>query len=87
MVRAGRVSRFSKATQPLVASAGRFGAAATNLVARALRWEPAYPGLRDLLAACYQRAADAQPAPFGDAEVLDIYRARDALAGLMGAAR
>lgn len=86
MFRSGRVSRLNKAAQPFVAAASRMGAAASNLAARALRWEPAYPGLRDLLAACYRRAANAGPAPFADAEILDIYRARDALANLLGTA-
>lgn len=81
--RSGRTSRWAKAARPFLASAGRFAAASSNLAARVLRWEPAYPGLRDLLAACYQRAASARPAPFEDAEILDIYRARDALAALI----
>jgi predicted dehydrogenase len=82
--RLGRVSRWTKATQPFAASAGRFVAASSNLVRRAMRWEPAYPGLRDLLAACYQAVAGRGPAPFDDAEILEIYRARDSLAAQFG---
>lgn len=81
--RDGRVSRLDKALQPFRASGRRLGAAAANLAGRAVRRELAYPGLRNLLDACYQRATDAQAAPFGDDEVVDIYRARDALAAAL----
>ena len=57
------VSRSVKMVQPfrfgtaLMASAGR------NLLIRALRWEPAYPGLRSLIKAFYVSVTRGTPAP------------------------
>ena len=76
----GGASRSAKIARPLLASA-RWGAAATaNLAGRSLRREPAYPGLRELVAAFYAevRAGEASndgDLPFGS--TLHVAQIRD----------
>ena len=48
------VSRFSKIISPFVLSLKTFFAAAGNLLRRSINRESAYPGLRSLVAQCYQ---------------------------------
>ena len=75
----GEVSRLHKVTRPFRAAADQFAAAALNLASRALRNEPAYPGLRALVAAFYRAQAGDRRSPFAAGEILATYRARDAL--------
>jgi predicted dehydrogenase len=67
---AGAVSRRDKLLQPF-----RFGfrvlfAAGVNLLGRALRGEPAYPGLRELLGAFYEAITAGGPAPVSAEEIV-----------------
>ena len=83
----GRPSRADKMLRPFVASLTQFGAASLNAARRAVAKETAYPGLRGLLEGFY--AAIDEPGgakPFDDAEVIDIYRARDHLAAAAASA-
>ena len=81
----GGVSRLRKATQPFTFAARTAGAAALNLAWRALRREPAYPGLRRLLEAFYEAVADNGACPVPPAEALGIARAGDRLRELLSA--
>jgi predicted dehydrogenase len=79
VVQGGQVSRGRKIAQPF-ALAGRTGAAAAgNLARRAWRREPAYPGLRDLVAAFHTAAAVGGEPPISPAATLDVAAARDRL--------
>jgi predicted dehydrogenase len=81
LIRGGGVSRARKLLQPFGESLTHLTAAAANLSRRILTWEPAYPGLRTLIEDCYAARDSAARAPFGEEEVLGVYRARDVLAG------
>lgn len=69
---AGTVSRRAKMLRPFRDGAGLVAAAAANLVVRALRNEPAYPGLGDLIRAFYDAIRSGTPSPISDEEMLDI---------------
>lgn len=68
----GQVSRRAKIMKPF-----RFGTqlmlgAGSNLVRRALRSEPAYPGLRELIGRFYHAVMNDSPAPIPDAESVAV---------------
>lgn len=65
-------SRFTKISAPFVDSFKTFYAASINLLRRTLSREPAYPGLRNLLAGCYQSIAQETPPPISDAQALGV---------------
>lgn len=73
----GRVSRQRKATQPFTAAAAQAAGAAANALRRAMRREPAYPGLRELIAQFYNAAAGRAPHPIPPAEVLAVARTHE----------
>jgi predicted dehydrogenase len=81
-VERGDPSRATKAVRPFSLSALRSGAAAANLTRRALRREPAYPGLRELIQRFYAASLGRTEAPISLAESLAVARARDAVLGL-----
>lgn len=83
----GVPSRADKMLRPFAASLAQFGAASGNAVQRALSRETAYPGLRALLERFYGSLARPGSAPFREAEVIDVYRARDQLAAATTRAR
>lgn len=74
-----RVSRSRKLWQPFASAGSLFTAASTNLAARGLGNEPAYPGLRELIRAFYQAIRSEATAPFAREEIIAIARARDEL--------
>ena len=77
----GTVSRWRKIAAPF-ADSGRLAiAAGANLTARALRREPAYPGLRSLVAAVYQAAERGGAWPIPPDETIDVAVARDRVLG------
>lgn len=76
----GHVSRLRKATRPFTYSGATLVAAAANLGARALRREPAYPGLRALVQAFYRTLAEGGPPPVSAEEMRDVARTRALLA-------
>ena len=82
----GSVGRSYKVVRPFVASARMGAAAAVNLSGRILRWEPAYPGLRELVAAFYGevRSGRSGDSVFRDDHALQVARARDALMAIRG---
>lgn len=79
----GTVSRFRKVVRPFSRSAGTFLRGGANLVARAGRWEPAFPGLRELVREFYSAILGDAEAPIGADEALAVASARDDLLGRM----
>lgn len=80
----GEVSRSGKVARPFTASARTFGAATANLLRRAARREPAYPGLRELIRRFHAAAGGTEPVPIAPAEALRVARARDTLLRQLG---
>ena len=76
----GQPSRWNKIGRPFVASSRVFGAAGLNLLGRATRNEPAYPGLRELIGRFHGAAAGRGGPPIAVAESLDVARLRDRVA-------
>ena len=76
---AGAVSRRAKIVHPFVASGRQLRGASSNIVRRAARREPAYPGLRELVREFYEGVRGAGPAPFTPASILDVAATRDVL--------
>lgn len=75
----GTGGRAHKIVHPFARSLKTLGAATVNLTQRAIRWEPAYPGLRSLMAAFYDAARQGRASPIAPADVLTVARVRDLL--------
>ena len=76
----GTPSRMDKIGRPVTGSMLTLGTAVANLGARALRREPAYPGLRELVSR-FHRACEGQGlSPITVEESIDVARARDSIA-------
>lgn len=78
----GTASRVDKIGRPLVASALTLGAAVANLGGRAVRREPAYPGLRELIHRFHRACARQGLSPITVEESIDVARGRDTIASL-----
>jgi predicted dehydrogenase len=83
-VRRGAVSRARKAWQPFGDSLAISAAAGFNLMIRALTGEPAYPGLRTLIARFYLATTGQGPVPIGPAETLAVASALERLTAVRG---
>jgi hypothetical protein len=79
----GAVSRTRKVLHPFDESMRRIAAAGANLTRRAVRREPAYPGLRPLVAA-FHAAVRGGPVPIESETMLRQAQARDRLIALAG---
>lgn len=75
--RSGSASRATKALRPFTDAMGLLGAAGGNLAGRALRREPAYPGLRELTARVYAAARGTAGCPITAEEAVDVAALRD----------
>lgn len=75
--RGGTASRGTKAFRPFADALGLFGRASANLAVRALRREPAYPGLRDLTARLYAAARGTADCPISADEAIAVATVRD----------
>lgn len=75
--RDGTASRRSKTLRPFSDAGSMLRHAAVNLTGRALRREPAYPGLRTLLAAFYTATARHGQSPIGAEEAIAVAVIRD----------
>lgn len=75
----GAVSRVHKVARPFALGGSMMSAAAANLSRRALRREPAYPGLRELIAQLYAFVEGRSAPPIAPAESLAVARARERL--------
>ena len=70
LIETGEPSRRTKLLQPFAHGTSLLASAGANLAQRALRAEPAYPGLPELIASFYREVAQGSPAPIGEAEML-----------------
>jgi predicted dehydrogenase len=77
IVERGAVSRPAKVVRPFRLGGQLLAGAGVNLAARALRREPAYPGLRELVRRFYAAAIDGAEPPIDDAEILFAARLAD----------
>jgi predicted dehydrogenase len=75
----GVPSRLDKVGRPFITASQGFGAATGNLVGRAIRREPAYPGLRELVRRFHLACAKLGPSPISVDESIDVARARDSI--------
>jgi predicted dehydrogenase len=73
----GTVSRAHKIAHPFVQSGATLFSAATNLLSRAVRSEPAYPGLRELIRRFYEALSTRGKPPISASEALEVAAARD----------
>jgi len=77
--RSGVVSRAAKVAQPFTVSMTTLRIATANLIRRAARREPAYPGLRRLVDEFYQATRIHSAPPISYESVIDVAQARDRL--------
>jgi predicted dehydrogenase len=75
----GRTSRGTKLTGPFTRSTRTLFDAGTNLAARTFSWEPAYPGLRELVRRTYAAIASGEAPPVTTSETLGVAVARDSI--------
>jgi predicted dehydrogenase len=73
----GRAGRVTKLTGPFTRNARTLVGASVNLAARTLAWEPAYPGLRELVRRTYAAIASGEAPPISVAETVAVAVARD----------
>lgn len=74
-----------KVMRPVTVGLGTASASAWQLAGRAVRWERAYPGLRELCARTYAAISGEGAAPFRDDEIVDVAAARDRVLALAAA--
>jgi predicted dehydrogenase len=79
IVEPGGVSRSRKITHPFDQGARILCSATANLLTRAFRREPAYPGLRELIRRFYEAADAGSHPPISAAETLDVALARQSI--------
>ncbi len=87
VVESGAVSKARKITRPIVRSAATLSAAAQNLVWRAAKRQPAFPGLNELTGLFYEAVANGGPSPIPPSEVLEIAVARERILNSAGAGK
>jgi predicted dehydrogenase len=75
----GRVSRGAKIARPFRLGSSLVTSAGVNVAARASRWEPAYPGLRELIREFHDAAARGGEPPISRAETLAAAELIDAV--------
>lgn len=80
----GAVSRFRKAVRPLDLGARLVFTATSHLGRRALRGEPAYPGLNTLVRAFYQAIQRGGPSPIPAASAIAVTRSREQILAAAG---
>jgi len=73
----GRVSQFRKIVHPFDLGTRMLAAAAANMARRIVCWEPAYPGLQQLVREFYCAVRSGGAAPVSPEEAVAVARARD----------
>jgi predicted dehydrogenase len=79
----GAVSRGRKVARPFALGSAMVARASANLLQRAARREPAYPGLREIIGRFYVAVAGGGPVPVPPEETVDVARARDMIAAVL----
>lgn len=87
VVATGAATRTYKLMQPFSVAAHTISAAAANLVTRSLSGEPAYPGLRSLIAQLYAAARAHSAPPISPDETLQVAVVRDRIIAQLTGAR
>jgi predicted dehydrogenase len=80
----GGVSRLRKVAQPFSHAGATAAAAGINLLHRAFRSEPGFPGLRELIRQLYAASLSGGSPPISARETLAVARARDRLLSALG---
>ncbi len=75
----GSLSRLSKLARPFSVAGSTVAAASDNLFRRALRTEPAFPGLRELVRQFYDAVRAGGQSPVAPPEALEVAAARDTI--------
>ncbi len=75
----GKVSKRQKILHPFDSAVKKFSAATFNLVRRTVRFESAYPGLRQLVNNFYQTIREGAEPPISPEQAINIARIRDFL--------
>ena len=73
------LSRVGKIVRPFGYAAGTLKAATVNLARRAVRREPAFPGLRELVGRFYDAVSASSASPISMAETLEVAAERDTI--------
>jgi predicted dehydrogenase len=73
------LSRIGKIVRPFGFAAGTLKAATVNLARRAIRREPAFPGLRELVGRFYDAVSSSGAPPISMAETLEVAAERDTI--------
>lgn len=84
LIEGAGVSRWRKLAHPFTLSSRTLLKAGANLTNRALKGQPAYPGLRELIAHFYRAALRGGSPPITREETLFVAAARDAIAQHLG---
>ena len=74
-----KLSRVGKIVRPFDVAAGTLKAATINLARRAIRREPAFPGLRELISRFYAAIESSGAPPISMAETLEVAAERDTI--------
>lgn len=77
LIETGATGRAQKILQPIKRASSELAISAFNLTRRALQKEPAYPGLRALIASFYRALAQGRPGPISKDQSLAVVRAGD----------
>ena len=78
-IETGEASRGQKIMQPFGFSLKIFSSAAFNLICRAFRFEPAYPGLQQLIKCYYESIRENLEPPISSRQAINIAKVRDLL--------
>lgn len=81
------IGQWYKVARPAYLGLRTLAASTANLARRGFRWQPAYPGLDELVAAMYRAIKDAREPPVEAAETLAVAAAWDRIRGVVTAGR